>query len=88
MTSDQTWLATVEATVIRALAVNTRLAPRDIDPDAPMAALPGMDSIQLLRAVADVEEACRIAIPDDLLFQASTPRELAAFVAELPGGRQ
>ncbi|HEV7898801.1 MAG TPA: acyl carrier protein [Planosporangium sp.] len=87
MTSDQRWLSTVQTTVVEALAANARLAPADIDPDVPMAALPGMDSIQLLRAVADLEEACDLAIPDDVLFQAKTARELAHLVADLIGGR-
>jgi len=76
---------TVLSTVVDVLAAQLALAPQDIDPDRPLSELPGMESVLLLRAVADIEDACGVSIPDDLLFETGTARDLALVVVERGG---
>jgi acyl carrier protein len=78
--------AEVEKAVVEALAQVLAVAPDSIDPDAPLNSLPGMESVKLLRAVVRVEESCGIAVPDEMLFEAGTARELAANIAKSAEG--
>jgi len=71
------------AVVVDCLADQVGIDRDRIDPDRPLSAVPEVESIHVLRAIADVERICAVAIPDDFLFEASTVRELAAFVAQL-----
>ncbi|MEU9980225.1 acyl carrier protein [Streptomyces sp. NPDC050856] len=74
-------LAEVERAVVTALAEVLRTEPGDIGLDTPLAALPGMESVKLLRAVVRVEESCGVAVPDEVLYEAATARELARNIA-------
>ncbi|MFI9803980.1 acyl carrier protein [Streptomyces sp. NPDC052301] len=69
--------------VVRALATQAGVAERSIDPDKPLSAVPGIESVKALRAITEIEDDCDVVIPDDFLFESATVRELADFVAEL-----
>jgi acyl carrier protein len=71
------------AVVTRALAEQVGLSPADIAPDDPLAAIPGIESVKVLRAVMLIEEACHVLVPDDFLFEVATVADLAARVADL-----
>ncbi|MFV0129837.1 acyl carrier protein [Streptomyces sp. HMX112] len=74
-------LAEVERAVVTALAEVLHTEPGGIGLDTPLAALPGMESVKLLRAVVRVEESCGVAVPDEVLYEAATARELARNIA-------
>jgi acyl carrier protein len=74
--------ATLEI-VVRALAAQAQVAESSIDPDKPLSAVPGIESVKALRAITDIEDECDVVIPDDFLFESATVRELADFVAKL-----
>lgn len=69
--------------VIRALATQVDLRPDEITPQTALGAIPGIESVKVLRAIVEIEEACGIVVPDDFLFETATVAELAAFVASL-----
>ena len=71
------------AVVVRALANQIGIDAGRIDPDRPLSAVPDIESIHVLRAITEVEEACSVMIPDDFLFETATVRELADFIAGL-----
>ena len=71
--------------VVDALADQIGIHRDQIDPDRPLAAIPEVESIHVLRAISSIEQACAVEIPDDFLFETATVRELAEFVAELAG---
>lgn len=73
------------AIVTRALAAQTGLRAEDIDPGHGLSTIPGIESVTILRAVAQIEEICSVAIPDDFLFDVATVTDLAKFVADLAG---
>jgi acyl carrier protein len=77
---------TVLDTVIHAFAAELQVPRGDIDPDLSLTTLQGADSVTMLRAVIAIEEALSVAIPDDVLFEALTARELAEFVTRLRDG--
>jgi acyl carrier protein len=70
------------AVVIRALAAQVDLHPDEIDPGTALGAIPGIESVKVLRAIVEIEDAFTIVIPDDFMFE-STVADLAAFVASL-----
>lgn len=69
--------------VVQALADRVDLAPSEFDLDWPLPAIPGIDSLLLLSTLVDIEEASHVTIPDDVLFQANSIRELATLIADL-----
>jgi acyl carrier protein len=69
--------------VVRALATQAGVAESSIDPDKPLSAVPGIESVKALRAITEIEDECDVVIPDDFLFESATVRELAGFVAGL-----
>jgi acyl carrier protein len=69
--------------VVRALAGQAGVAEGSIDPDKPISAVPGIESVKALRAITEIEDECDVVIPDDFLFESATVRELADFVAKL-----
>jgi len=69
--------------VVRALATHSGLAAAGIDPDKPLSAVPGMESVKALRAITEIEDELNVAIPDDFLFETATVRELASYVDDL-----
>ncbi|GGW80476.1 hypothetical protein GCM10010503_67350 [Streptomyces lucensis JCM 4490] len=69
--------------VVRALATQAGVAEPTVDPDKPLSAVPGIESVKALRAITEIEDECDVVIPDDFLFESATVRELADFVAEL-----
>ena len=73
-------------TVVDALAGQTGIDAARIEPDQPLSAIPGVESIQLLLAFTVIEEAYAVLIPDDFLFGRSTVRELADLVSRLSEG--
>ena len=73
----------VLAVVRAAVGEQAGLAEADIDPDRPVRAY-GLESLHVLRAVAQIEDTLSVAIPDDALFEDLTPRALADVVAALP----
>jgi acyl carrier protein len=56
----------------------------EVDPDIPAIALDGIESVQLLSAIAQIEDALVIAIPDDVLLDSLTLRGLAEVATRLP----
>ena len=75
------------AVVVDALAGQVGIAATRIEPDLPLAAVPDIESIHVLRAITVIEETCAVLIPDDFLFETSTVRELADLVHRLAGAR-
>ncbi len=71
------------ALVTRALATQTGLRTDEIDPGLPLSAIPGIESVKVLRAVVEIEDTCEIVIPDDFLFETATVADLVAFVITL-----
>ncbi|QKW07763.1 acyl carrier protein [Streptomyces sp. NA04227] len=69
--------------VVGALATQASVATSSIDPDKPLSAVPGIESVKALRAITEIEDECDVVIPDDFLFESATVRELADFVAKL-----
>jgi acyl carrier protein len=80
---DGSALADYSALVIQALATQVELRPDEIDPGTALGAIPGIESVKVLRAIVEIEEACAIVVPDDFLFETATVADLAAFVASL-----
>ncbi len=76
-------LADYTAMVIAALATQVELRPDEIDPRDALGAIPGIESVKVLRAIVEIEEAYAIVVPDDFLFETATVADLAAFVASL-----
>jgi acyl carrier protein len=76
-------LADYTAMVIQALATQVELSPGEIDPLAALGAIPGIESVKVLRAIVEIEEAYAIVVPDDFLFETASVADLAAFVASL-----
>jgi acyl carrier protein len=70
------------AVVIRALAAQVDLQPDEIDPRTALGAIPGIESVKVLRAIVEIEETFAIVVPDDFMFEV-TVADLAAFVASL-----
>jgi acyl carrier protein len=79
---------TVLDTVIHAVAAELQAPGGDIDPDLPLTTLQGVDSVLLLRVVMAIEQELSVAIPDDVLFEALSARELAELVTGLRNGAQ
>jgi acyl carrier protein len=75
--------ADVLGIVVAALAGQVGIEPGGIDADRPLSAVPGIESVHVLRALADVEDACAVMVPDDFLFEIATVRELADVIAGL-----
>jgi acyl carrier protein len=73
--------------VTQALATAIGIQPGHIDADRPLSAVPDIESIHVLRALADLEETLSILVPDDFLFESATVRELANLIARLMGER-
>jgi acyl carrier protein len=73
----------VEAVVLAAIAKRLADDSPEIALDTPILALEGMESIQVLRAVAEIEDLCGVFIPDDALADAITIRDLATLVTKL-----
>lgn len=71
------------AVVLGALSVQAGVRPEQIDLDKPLPAIPGIESVKALRAITAIEDETGVVIPDDFLFETSTVREFAAFVATL-----
>ena len=69
--------------VVTALADRVGLEPEAIDLDAPLAAIPGIDSILLLSALVEIEEACGMPIPDEVLFNSESVRDLIDVISTL-----
>ncbi len=65
------------------MASHCGVSAASIDVDLALSAIPGIESVKALRAITEIEDACRVVIPDDFLFETATVRELAAFVAGL-----
>lgn len=74
--------------VVAALAAEAGLDPGLLAGDLELAAIEGIDSVKVLRAVVQVEEECGIAVPDDFLFETATVRDLADLVSELAERRR
>ncbi len=76
------------AIVVAALASEVGLHPDLIEASQELSAIEGIESLNILRAVVQIEEECGIAVPDDFLFETATVRELAELVSELAGRRR
>ena len=74
---------TVAATVVAAVAAQLRATPDEVDLDLPMLALHGMESLMLLRAVAEIEDVLSVTIADDALAEVVTTRDLVTYVTRL-----
>lgn len=73
--------------VLGALSGQAGVRPDQIDLDKPLPAIPGIESVKALRAITAIEDECDIVIPDDFLFETSTVREFAGFVASLTAAK-
>jgi acyl carrier protein len=76
------------AVVLGALSGQAGVRPDQIDLDKPLPAIPGIESVKALRAITAIEDECDIVIPDDFLFETSTVREFAGFVASLTTAKE
>jgi acyl carrier protein len=76
------------AVVLGALSGQAGVRPDQIDLDKPLPAIPGIESVKALRAITAIEDECDIVIPDDFLFETSTVREFAGFVASLTAAKE
>jgi acyl carrier protein len=74
--------------VLGALSGQAGVRPDQIDLDKPLPAIPGIESVKALRAITAIEDECDIVIPDDFLFETSTVREFAGFVASLTAAKE
>jgi acyl-CoA synthetase (AMP-forming)/AMP-acid ligase II/acyl carrier protein len=74
------------AIVTGALAAEASTDPGKIHAPQELAAIPGLDSVKILRAVVRIEEDSGISIPDDFLFETATVQDLANLVTRLTGG--
>jgi acyl carrier protein len=72
--------------VLGALATHAGIDPQKIDVDTRLSAIPGIESVQALRAITEVEDACGVLVPDDFLFEAATVRQFCDRVLELRQG--
>ncbi|MEU6862243.1 phosphopantetheine-binding protein [Streptomyces sp. NPDC046876] len=72
--------------VTGALALHTGAEEHQIKTEERLALIPGIESVKLLRAVADIEDGCGVLIPDDFAFETATVQELADCVAHLLAG--
>ncbi|WP_371649214.1 MULTISPECIES: acyl carrier protein [unclassified Streptomyces] len=72
------------AVVAAAIAGEVEIATAELDLDCPIRSIPGLESVKLLRAIAEIERVRSVAIPDDFLFEAETARELAGLIEGLP----
>lgn len=73
----------IQNAVVNALAERAEVEPAAIDVDAPLAAIPGIDSVLLLSALVEIEEACGMAIPDEVMFSAESVRDLIGVISTL-----
>jgi acyl carrier protein len=73
------------AVVTAALATEVDLDPSQIQASQELAAIEGIESVKILRAVVQIEEEFRIAVPDDFLFETATVGDLADLVTRLAG---
>jgi acyl carrier protein len=71
--------------VLRALATQAGLHPDQIALTDTLWAIPGMESVKVLRAVAEIETTCRVTVPDDFLFETATVADLIELVTSLAG---
>jgi len=71
--------------VAAALAEQSEVDLADIYADQELAAIPGMESVNILRAVVRIEQECDIIIPDDFLFETATVADLTRLVTSLAG---
>jgi acyl carrier protein len=64
-------------TVRAVLADELRIPAETITSDQPIAGLPDLDSLRLLRVVTAIEQQVGVSVDDDLLYSATTVGDLA-----------
>jgi acyl carrier protein len=69
--------------VVHALAMQAGVDPGQIDIDGALSAVPGIESVQILRAITEIEDTCSVLVPDDFLFDSATVADLASVIAAL-----
>lgn len=74
--------ASVDLAITQALA-STLPERADIDRDQPLSTGGGLDSIQVMNLVMEIEDHLDISVPVDLLAEAQTLNELAQKVTDL-----
>jgi acyl carrier protein len=75
-----TQAGTVEDTICQLLAAELCCRPDTIATDAEFAALPGLDSIKLLRVVSELERRYDVGLDDDKLYELRAVTDLADLV--------
>lgn len=76
----------LEQAVVESLAVTVGVEADQIDLDAPLMAIPEIDSVLLLASLAEIENRCGVVVPDDVLFRANNTRQLVHLIGELKAG--
>jgi acyl carrier protein len=71
------------AAVLRALAAQTGLQPEQIALSDLLWAIPGMESVKVLRAIAEIEADRGVTVPDDFLFETATVADLVELISSL-----
>jgi acyl carrier protein len=69
--------------VLHALAAQTGLEPEQIHLTDVLWAIPGMESVKVLRAIAVIEADLGINVPDDFGFETATVADLVRLVSAL-----
>jgi hypothetical protein len=81
----QSQVVGLEDSVITALAKHTGADAAVIDVSGPLAAIPGIESVKLVRAVADIEDRWGVMIPATFAFETATVDSFINCVADLVG---
>lgn len=71
--------------VVAAICAESGLSPDGVVPELALAAIPGMESVRVLRAVAAMEDHLGVSVPDDFEFEEATIGELVARLESLVG---
>ena len=73
--------------VVRKALTGIRPAAADLDADADLAAEAGLDSVEVMDLIMEIEDRLDLSIPVETLSEAHTIRGLCAGVLALSSGR-
>lgn len=75
---------TIEQRVIRCISVSTGIPVSEITADSRLESDLGLDSLDRVSVVMDVEDEFDVELPDEALENVATVRELVALLDEVP----
>ena len=73
--------------VVRKALTTLRPGAEGLDPDADLAAEAGLDSVEVMDLIMEIEDRLDLSIPVETLSQAHTIRGLCAGILALSGSR-